>query len=197
MREVDGVLSSEPQTGNADSLHRLFLTFDITLTYDAESNYNGSAFKQSKEIHVSLKYRVTLTISSGEDGRWFFEIDKGRSVLPEINDGKVNLRQEMANSRLGAFAWGSSFSQTPGHGMDMTPNFYSSEMIQNLPDLQALSDGQLAALMNAFTDALPALNQTVLMPAGDVYTFNGLDVTDEGFVISRIKYRTQSKGKTN
>ena len=189
------MLSSEPQSGNVDSLHRLFLTFDILLTSDMAKEYKGSHTQNKQETHVSLKYRVTLTISSGEDGRWFFEIDKGRSVLPDLSDGKVNLRKEKADDRLGAFVWGSFWSQTAGHGMDPMPNSHYSDVVVNLPDLQSLTDGRLTALMDAYTNALPALNQTVLMPAGDVYTFNGLDCIDGGFVMSRIMYKTQSKGK--
>ena len=75
------------------------------------------------------------------------------------------------------------------------PSFSYSDVVHVLPSMQSLTDSQLSDLAAAINQTMPVLKQMVLMPAGDVYTFNGLDSTDQGFVTSRIKYRTQSTGK--
>ncbi|KAL3605387.1 hypothetical protein FPOAC2_00331 [Fusarium poae] len=69
-----------------------------------------------------------------------------------------------------------------------------SNAVNHLPDLQSLTDGSIQNLMSTLNKAMPTLNDTLLMPAGDVYTFNGLDSTEEGHVLTRVKYRTRTAG---
>jgi hypothetical protein len=188
---VTATVSSDPAASQPDGTHRLFLTFDTALCYHFDSSYRGSHITSNEEGDVSLKYRIVLIVNTGEDGRWVFT--QGDSVLPEIINNQVNLRKEKADGRLGSFAWVGSSTVSSGNGGDM-PNMSWSNAVNHLPDLQSLTDGSIQNLMSTLNKAMPTLNDTLLMPAGDVYTFNGLDSTEEGHVLTRVKYRTRTAG---
>ncbi|KAH8585808.1 hypothetical protein B0O99DRAFT_696122 [Bisporella sp. PMI_857] len=171
-REVVATMSGDPaQQNQVNGTHRLFLTFNTALCYHFDSAYRGSNMNRLEDGDVFLKFRIVLVVDTSEDGRWVFTL--GDSVLPEINDGQ---------------------QFNVGLGVNM-PNLNWSGAISHLPDFQTFTNASIQTLMFTLNKAMPTLNDTILMPAGDMYTFNGLDATDEGHVLARIKYGTRTFGE--
>jgi hypothetical protein len=53
----------------------------------------------------------------------------------------------------------------------------------------------VAQQINSITNVLNSLKTTVLLPAGEVFTFNGIDTDKDGNLFSHINYDTPTSGK--
>lgn len=102
---------------------------------------------------------------------------------------------EEDKDRLGAFTWGSFWSVTTGHGGGDMGSFFFGSDTTFIGDIKGPSHDAMQELLEATNRLHVSLGNVVFLPAGDIYTFKGVDLNDDGSAAFRLSYRLDVDGK--
>ena len=180
-----------------DAKHFVYIVAILTMNYTISDRVKvtlGSG--ENDNISVSLKYRVEIELSTGPNGTWVAKRTQN-CIFPEIVDGKLRLTEEDPKDRFGSYATGGSWiSGNPSDSAD-TGRDQGSVLVQTTlqPEVEKLNVQAIDNLIDENVKHLADnLGATVVMPAGDVYMFSGLDSDDEGRLYARVTYRNRTEG---
>ncbi|KAJ7042242.1 hypothetical protein C8F04DRAFT_1176402 [Mycena alexandri] len=120
----------------------------------------GETFKAKYNYVETFDWNGTFHISTGTDGRW--------TMAPEPSEATVRDGKLLSGGRTMVLSGGPTFSAIG----------------------DPLSSFQLRFKEKYISPTLKTIDLCVVMPAGNVFTFLGLDSDDTGNIYTHIKYKT-------
>ncbi|KAJ3535988.1 hypothetical protein NM208_g6909 [Fusarium decemcellulare] len=170
------------------------------------------------KAYIDMVYKYAFTISSGPGGRISIEKDPSNSVLPERGqDGKLKLLyRHRSEGEYGAFftttkdlggigalldtlkkdplfkAWDEFFQMLgfPSIFRDILQTTCTALERQWAEDIGSLL---ITEFESKWQNGIKALDNNILMPAGEVFTFSGTDIDHQGNLFSHISFALGSE----
>jgi hypothetical protein len=149
---------------------------------------------------INLKFHFTL--HAKDDGGWTIVLDKDQSSLPTVNNGVIqkignapSLWPDMKHSNpgtietydAGVYSWGDRegfFSISGNTGLD-----------QNLGLIKGWTDPDVEKIAASLQSVLSQLNTRIMMPAGNVFSFKGMNFDGQGNLYGGITYDSLTAGE--
>ncbi len=159
-----------------------------------------SEWMLGRTAHQRSKFKIGYTLSPGQGGIWSIEQDTARTTFPgpDVNVNQVlgPYRNSVAAELKEPWEW----SNWNGDGCQMwIENHHTFMVFGQKEEMRKFEGGAKAwydyhddELQEGIDDILGSLKGAVIMPAGNVLTFSGLDCDEQGHVYSHIDYMTSS-----
>ncbi|KAF2133763.1 hypothetical protein P153DRAFT_380945 [Dothidotthia symphoricarpi CBS 119687] len=156
-------------------------------------NLIGVGDSDNKEYTTMIKafyrsnFKIGYTLSPGQGGIWSMSKDNDRTTFP----GKTAPAKVIDCTNDSSEPW-KNFS---GDGFNLYSQKFDVAKERDMPNelLEIAKDwygNQNLEIENAVENVLKSIKNAVIMPAGNVLQFKGLDCDEEGNVYSTVDYQT-------
>ena len=140
-------------------------------------------------MSLRTKSLVRVVMNAGEVGKWNVDIDQDTSINLSKKDAELTWTQGSVESGdYGSFQELQNFC-------DFDIWYFAGEGLSNFtPDNNMVREALLGwgsskdIIGDKVLEAFRGLTTTIIMPAGDVFTFAGLDTDDAGNVYTQINF---------
>jgi hypothetical protein len=202
------ILSSDPippTDHNLNVQRRTYILVRVQhmIQIELETSPRGSSnWSDASNAYAWINLKFHFTLHAKDDGGWTVALDKDQSYLPQMNKGEIqkigtppSLWPDMKHSNpgtidtysAGVYSWGDRegfFSVSGNTGMDDSLNL-----------LKGWTDPDVAKIATALDNVLSQLNTRIMMPAGNVFSFKGMNVDGQGNLYSGITYDSLTGGE--
>ncbi|KAK1479758.1 hypothetical protein CTAM01_14505 [Colletotrichum tamarilloi] len=152
--------------------------------------YSGTLSAETTVTPINLAYNV----ATGSKGGWTFSVDGDKTKLPPMEDDPDNPGQKRLVLKE---------ENASGNGLEViinkTGSFFSRGIFNPTALMNEMTNGLAPVARSVWamyqaqlSNSLSSLNSQIVMPVGNVFTFNGLSLDSQGNLLTLMKYQTQS-----
>ncbi|TKX20950.1 hypothetical protein C1H76_6801 [Elsinoe australis] len=174
----------------------------ITITSRAEAHVRSqtntrggldSLWADMDHTNVRIGLRRVYVLDNTHDGIWSLRLDEAKSFVPKqvSKDGKDTIEvtdaEPPADADTGVWVW--------GYDENYFGVFGGSDFGDHLSQLVGWGEKDVKSLADSLNEACRSLQFKIILPAGNVFMFKGLNVDGEGNVLCPVTYASASHGE--
>ncbi|KAM7211511.1 hypothetical protein V8F06_013104 [Rhypophila decipiens] len=152
----------------------------VTVSWEHINPYSGTLSAETTIQPINLEYNVTTSSL----GAWTFTQKTETAKLPPMQDDPSNPGQKQLKLKG---------QNEKGDALEVKTNITGTFFNRGTFNWHIMSSTSFQTMYNAhLSTSLSSINTQIVMPDGNVFTFNGLSLDKDNNLYTLMKYQTQS-----